>query len=464
MTTNNHARTSSPGRTHARQLARELLALIANDLIHHRAIRPHRAYALRLLVAERLAFPPLPERASYLDPENPEAVARALLRVHKLFSRPESAATLLTLVRAASSKAVAAEVDMLLAGGGMLRGSLPGDTPWHDEPVKCNMFAFFVPAALPEKAPVPVVLAGADPELPDDGLPLGEWLDHLERRSQMEATEFPVDRRVSVWLPADDLPVAVTFSSDWHLGSVGCDYAGFRRDFEFLLRHHEALKLITVGDLMDNFAQFKSAEAMAQQIANPRLQLRLMEKAADELAATRQYLAACWGNHDNERDEHSIGSSPLATLLARHTHYFDAKGVLTLKVGPSEEESAEYTIVLTHKPPSKSMWDKTMGAKKLYHAVFPADIVVTAHHHAPAYTTDSHYEEARAMGFPFGGTRAFIATGTYKIDDLYSRRGFAEGRIGAPTVLFWPRQRRIEICKSAENALIMRHGLSTFRG
>jgi len=311
------------------------------------------------------------------------------------------------------------------------------------------------PLVLPD-ATVEAVEAAKDVE--DDGVPVLEWLAHLSERRELEMREFPQHDVLDVWIKTDT-PVGIIFSADWHLGSVGVDYERYVADLEFLLAHPDDLKIITVGDLIDNFVRFRSAEAVLQQIASPKLQVQLLRKIADALVASGQFLAAGWGNHDVTRDEQIIGHSPVAQLLAKRVAYFDGKGLIILRVGPSREKAVKYTIQLVHKPPGKSMYDPNWGGKKLYRTKFPADISVTAHLHKPAWQVDSHYEEARGLGFHFGGRRISIACGTYKTDDPYARRYYTEGRIGAPTVLLWPDHHRMEVFGSAEAAMVFKAGL-----
>ena len=103
--------------------------------------------------------------------------------------------------------------------------------------------------------------------------------------------------------------------------------------------------------------------------------------------------------------------------------------------------------------------DKTFGAKKLYASKFPADIICSGHFHQPAVSIDRHYEDARKLGFDFGGKRIMVSLGTYLTNDSHSKRYWSAGCIGAPTVLFWPGEHRTEIFDSAESALIYREGM-----
>lgn len=295
----------------------------------------------------------------------------------------------------------------------------------------------------------------------DDGVELEAFLDHLAERKNFEENEFPTEDRLDIFIKSDK-PVPIVFSSDWHLGSIGVDYEHFKADYGFILAHPE-VKIITVGDLIDNFVRFKSAEAILQQVCNPRMQHKLLFKIATRLAKTKQLLAATWGNHDVERDEHILGQSMLAQTLAAATHFFDGRGLIVLKVGPTIEEAMTYTILLTHTPPGKSMYDKNYGGKRLYREHFPADVIVTAHFHSPAIQQDDHYGVAREAGFNFGGPRITIACGTYKTKDAYSRRYWSEGKVGAPTVLFWHNQQRMAAFKSAEDAVIYTKGLDECR-
>jgi len=317
------------------------------------------------------------------------------------------------------------------------------------------------PSAMREDVPTDVLIEEANhyahANEDDDAVEVEDFLDHLAERKRFEEAEFPQENTLELFIKSDK-PVPLVFSSDWHLGSIGTDYTAFKEDIKFLFAHPE-IKLITVGDLIDNFVKFKSAEAVLQQVCNPRMQHKLLYKIAARLAKTKQFLAATWGNHDTERDEHIIGESALAQMLAAVAHFFDGRGLIILKVGPTIEEAMTYTILLTHAPPGSSANDKNHGGKRLYREHFPADVTVTAHRHTAAMQQDSYYDVARDAGFNFGGPRVTIATGTYKTKDAYSRRYWSEGRVGAHTVLFWPKVRRMTAFVSAEDAITYIKGL-----
>jgi hypothetical protein len=290
------------------------------------------------------------------------------------------------------------------------------------------------------------------------GADIDELMHVIETNQAAQEKEFPVERHRVVTIETDE-PMAVVFSSDWHLGGCGVDYGAFRKDTEFLLDHSDELRLVTCGDLVDSFRTFKNLSCVLDQALSPKMQARLLMHLAERLSKSKMYLAACFGNHDNMRCEAMYGESPIAAMLAKYTAFFDGIGLLTivLKNGKHEEK---YTILFTHMARNNSALDRNHGAKKLYLERFPADCTVTAHRHAPSIQQDTHYEDARQMGYPFGGQRIMIACGTYKNSDLLGRRFYpTEGQIGAPCVLFSPNEHRMEVFRSAESALIYKEGM-----
>ena len=84
---------------------------------------------------------------------------------------------------------------------------------------------------------------------------------------------------------------------------------------------------------------------------------------------------------------------------------------------------------------------------------FPGDVIVTAHHHSPAYAIVNRYPVAREAGFDFGGDVALIRTGTFKINDGYSMRFWNKGIIGVPTVVYHPDKFLFDVYRSAERAV-----------
>jgi hypothetical protein len=279
-----------------------------------------------------------------------------------------------------------------------------------------------------------------------------------KQRAEHEA-EFPVQRHKEIYIKTSE-PVSVACAADFHLGGLGVDTKAFSEDMDFLLAHPKELRLITVGDEVDIYRNFKSLKPTLEQTLSPQLQAQLLLHWAECLAKNKQLLASCWGNHSTSRDEALLGESPIAQILSKYTTFFDGIGLLTLHVGTGNDVQT-YQLLMTHHARNNSSMDRNWGAKKLYLDKYPADAIVTSHFHSPSFQCDCHYSDARRLGANFGGRRVLVACGTYKTEDSLSRRFYpSEGDYGVPTIMFWPgKEHHMEVFSSPQNAMIYLSGL-----
>lgn len=240
------------------------------------------------------------------------------------------------------------------------------------------------------------------------------------------------DARIQI---VTDTPIAVTFSADWHFGSVSTDYGMLRAHLEYVLETPN-LFLICNGDETDNMQMFFNAAARYQ-LFSPKDQHRIIEEIFAELAKRNKLLVAGHGNHGEEWQEKAIGFSPLANIKGDYCVYFRGMGKLFLTVG-----TQEYVIMLSHRGKGHSEYNPGHAANKQALMYCPeADVSVTAHRHTPFFSdTFGHglSEKVPAdMTFP-DKRRICIATGCFKVLDPYAQRFFGRGRIGTPTVVFFP--------------------------
>ena len=294
--------------------------------------------------------------------------------------------------------------------------------------------------------------------VPDKDATLEELFAHLKEHGRLDSTMFPRNDVIEVFIKAST-PVPIVFAGDLHIGSPGTDYDQLQRDIDFIAANPE-LKLILAGDTVDNFGTgFKSAQPVLDQACSPKMQKMILTKVVERLSRNKSLLFSLWGNHEG-RDENTTGDNPFAAILSKAAPYFDGQGIVILLVGKTRATAQRYVLVLAHKPPSRSANDKLLGAKRLYASRAASDVVCTAHYHDPAITQDMHYTAARDAGLGYGGKRILLALGTYLREDVYSKRHWNGGSLGAPTVIFWPDQHRTEVTGTAEDALIYLRGLA----
>lgn len=274
-----------------------------------------------------------------------------------------------------------------------------------------------------------------------------------------EATRYRTNRAILDLRHADG-PVGVVYSSDWHLGSLGCDYDQMQRDLEYIMAVPN-LGLATVGDLKDNFASFKNVSAVHGQAFPGDMQNLVLEDIARRLVDSNKLWVVTWDNHSNEFDERVIGYEAASYIWREGVRKgkviaLDGEGYVELHIGETF-----YTHMIVHSSRFNSSFHKLHGNKKLYEMRFPAHVTVTGHTHSPDYEQYTHYEMAEDLGFDFGGRSYLVKTGTYKIKDTYSQRYFGQPTVGTPTVVYFPEKRgkRKFLCfPSAQDAVRYMNG------
>ena len=245
--------------------------------------------------------------------------------------------------------------------------------------------------------------------------------------------------KVGITIPVKtDRPVAIMYSSDWHLGSVATNYDEFMRHIDKVLETPN-LYMVTVGDEIDNFYRFGTLRPIFDQIMPPELQMDMLRGILKELASQKKILAACWGNHTSEFAERAMGFDVMSQLVANKVPYLGTKGIINLKIGDQT-----YDNLVTHKSRYSSFLNRLHGNKREFQLTHPARVVVTAHTHVPDFETYYHY----------GVQNFLIKCGTFKIDDIHSMRYYGRGVMGTPTLVYHPGHDHIVPFSRCEDALL----------
>ena len=227
-----------------------------------------------------------------------------------------------------------------------------------------------------------------------------------------------------------DKPVCVLMAADLHLGGLDVNYQSLLEHYQFLL-NEDRFYLQLFGDSINMMIMHKTTAAR-HDVLTPDEQCDLLVGMADGLLANGKLLSACWGNHDDEFTERSAGFGLTKLLLSKKVPYFSAMGYIDLVVG-----SQTYGEAFTHKTRFNSFMNALHGAKRMQqcHAEYfgvnrsIAKCYITAHTHNPAVSFEGCVPEERIY---------FLRCGTFKTEDLYSRRYFGKGRIGVPSAVFFP--------------------------
>jgi hypothetical protein len=249
-------------------------------------------------------------------------------------------------------------------------------------------------------------------------------------------------------------PVAITYSADWHLGSLGVDYTSWKTDVEYLLNTNNLYEIV-IGDLIDNFTKFKSMQPVLSQLISPEEQKAMLESLLLELVKKDKLLAAFGGNHDVGFDKRITGQSSIETFMSRLIPFVNGKGIVKLNVG-----NESYTMLILHKTRFNSYLHNLHGVKQEYRNTFPADVVATAHTHVPSFEMFHQYDLPRELGYDFGGETYLIKAGTYNTECEFSKMYWSKGKIGAPTVVLFPDRHKMVAFSCAEDAMTYINGLT----
>ena len=274
-----------------------------------------------------------------------------------------------------------------------------------------------------------------------------EWVKAAKKMQEFHSESSSKQDVASINIDSGDSPIVVVFSADWHLGSVSADYLMFLKNIDFILNTPNVF-IGVVGDTIDNFHQFKNVHAILQQVFPPSRQRKLLGEIFSEMVNKKKLLFVGYGNHE-ARDEKWIGDNLVARLVEDDIPYFSGKGIVKLNVGDQL-----YTILAMHKTGRNSKINALYGAKQEYLNYFPADIVVTGHHHIPAIESYMHFGAAQRAGIPVGGMTWLIKTGTYNVDDGFSKRYYDAGMVCDPSVVLFPREKKIVPFMSASDAVM----------
>lgn len=235
-------------------------------------------------------------------------------------------------------------------------------------------------------------------------------------------------------------PIVVVPTSDWHLGSYATDHDSFQKHLRYVLSTPH-LYLIDLGDNIDNFTQFKSAEAILGQALPPKVQKLLLAKILKTLVDNGKLLARCWSNHVEEFDERIFGGQNEA--FNELCPYLRDDGRLFLKVG-----EVEYKFFVKHKFSGRSIYHVNHGNKRANRLDWPdADIVLSGDTHDGPEHDEYNYN---------GQPRLAMKASTFKTEDIRSRRYYGKVVPGIQGIVLFPDEKKFVGFRRVEDAISFR--------
>ena len=286
--------------------------------------------------------------------------------------------------------------------------------------------------------PATSILEQAHP-VPDFATPpakrvnLAEWLDRAKKITALHGDGREKDyARVVI---ETDEPVAIMMSADWHFGGMDVDYGAFEKHVQFLLER-PGFYMQLVGDSV-NLMNLHRTAGTRKDVLTVDEQQEFLHSFIHETVEAGKLLSVTSGNHDDEFTERAAGLGLLKITAKHKVPYFRGHGYVDLVLRNSKGVEHTYPIALAHKTRFSSFMNKLHGAKRIQQMAteffgpnrMPPRIIVTAHTHDPAMSMEGLTEDDRVL---------FIKCGTFKTDCTYSQRYFGQGRIGVPTVVFFP--------------------------
>jgi hypothetical protein len=299
-----------------------------------------------------------------------------------------------------------------------------------------------------------------------------EWPDkkhsEVNWRDNLEAAASAVDRHHKASASQDvatikintTTPIAVCYSSDWHLGSICSDHRTLKKHIEYIIGTKD-LYMISNGDETDNMQIFRNVSARAQSLPISE-QAKTFAAMYHELCDNSKLLCAGYGNHSEEFEERNVGFSYTAMIKGSRVPYFRGIGKLFLQIGSGKKQQ-EYIHIMSHDGKGNSATNPLHGPQRQAMIYEPlADVSVASHTHNPAfaYSFGHGLEDGRRFGVTFPlQPRIDIRTGTFKTGDPFSQRYFGQGRIGIPTVVFHPDRKEMIPFATPEHAISYIRGI-----
>ncbi len=216
-----------------------------------------------------------------------------------------------------------------------------------------------------------------------------------------------------------DKNILILFSADWHMGANGTNYNSLKKDMEKVI-DTENIYIVTVGDEIENMnPSFKNKLPPSEQIIPRELENAFFISLLNELIEKDKILGACWGNHDAEFDERTIGYAIKRYLIDGKDLYLPYGGFINILMN-----DVQYRFRVTHTYAGKSIYNpnhsniRSLREKSITqiddNILQGIDADIQAHGHIPAM-----------QYYPFGNKHVILVkTGSYLEYNAYGARYF----------------------------------------
>jgi hypothetical protein len=261
----------------------------------------------------------------------------------------------------------------------------------------------------------------------------------VEDMDEAKGSLIPQQAQTTFTPDDKDMPIAIAFTGDWHLGAAGVLYGQLRRDME-VIADTPGLYAIGLGDYKENVKpQMKPGNALYANIMNePGLQSRMALHRAE--IARGKWLVIADGNHDAW--DYSVAGISSTPQLAQHLGVpFFGEGGGTVFV---EMAGVRYAIGVKHNNTGNSRLNTTNAQRRAFDE-WPnwenIDVICLAHF---------HFNDLQKVPRK-GGACVYLRSGTYKAAfspggitrDGYAAKFGYTPEYGVPIVILLPYERRV---------------------
>jgi hypothetical protein len=299
----------------------------------------------------------------------------------------------------------------------------------------------------PIAQPIPE-FSGAGREMPT----LKEFVALARMTQQINDAVDPILTTQTITIPTTK-PIAVIFTSCWHLGSRYVNHEAFEKLLMETLAV-DRLYWIDCGDQIEGMAGFFDVgSAHEQALADPKVQRAMLAEVLDLLASNNKLLAGFAGQHGADWDSRKRGEDPIKTMyLNRRIPYFDGQAYIRLVVGEQE-----YKLFGAHQLPGNSIYNKNHPQKRAALQKAPsADLVFMGDKHSTSVQRTTLDTFEFLAGERLSIDQYYVQVGTAKTGpDKYTIKTWSPGSWNWPVMLFRPDRHEIAEAKTLDIARIL---------
>lgn len=270
------------------------------------------------------------------------------------------------------------------------------------------------PSLGPKQAP-----ALSFPVFPSDEIPTDHILDHLERQYAQAAVASAARKWFTVGVN-ENLPIAINWFGDPHIGSPGCNIPLLRRDVQ-IVRDTPGMYGGNAGDSVDNWGG-----RLIRLYADTDVSKKTERQLARWFLQESGVRWAIWlhGNHDSMSSEFIVYMNEIG---AKQVPMIDWRAQFKIAFPNGEE----FKIDAAHDHKGSSIWNDLHGQERAASLEEEADLYISGHRHNWAY---------KVKEMVGGRIVSLVRCRGYKfIDDYAVRWQFPQQQQGASmTTIFDP--------------------------